>query len=665
MKNIQAEVPVTSEMQKELYDKMEEAVLKTKHITPGSKIKDKTNWVIGKYCRPLPVVYLRSKGSKVHKFDPSKHCHQLKKIRSLEDDYRNDRIADLTWTIPGDRKIKKSKQLRKYKNENSFEVVETVAENDHVEFATQNIPGNEEIKKSKRRRKSSETETSFEVVENEADHDRRRSLTIPGSERKKRSKQTFKSNKTDNSLDASSEGDSTRVQEGLRKQRDRDAIGETEDKDEDSDCSMESSDTESIENDRKLSDSIISQIRNNKNENETIKRATGSVDSGSKKSFHGSEIDLDDLRRNKSLMDSLSDFLRSSKLPLEKSNVSDKMPISKHSNLDSDKTDKVDSSDAEVASDEDSSNSGDGDSDNNDNEDGPTIKGNNDTLISNFEVDLSASSEDSEDLDMKRDNIDIIREGTGSFKKRDLTDSETNSSSGSEDNEDLDMESNKEEDINQEREGSLKDEKSDDSEETSGSSSVDSEDQEVESTNKKHGCKEAFNICNGDKTEKDTTKSLSARTSLSSTHNKLANDVKAGKGVVSDRNFEVHSPSNASLKDSPKKKSSEEKRLGSLMEKSAKEQKEKEIVKAALKNVDPQRNDQKHIIFGSFDDAESADSDKNEPGIAGNNTITSTEVRTLTIDARKQSYQLLRQIMSLFSYFDVLSSCELMNVLRF
>ena len=634
VKNIQTEVPVTTERQKELYDKMEEAVLKTKHITPGSKIKDKTNWVIGKYGRPLPVVYLRSKGSKVHKFDPSKHCHQLKKIKSLENESENDRIGDLTWTIPGDRKIKKPRKLRKSRTANSFEVVENEAENDRIGFLTRNIPGNEETKKSKRRRKSSETETSFEV--NEADHDQMRSLTIPGSERNKQSKHACKSNKTDNSVDTV-EGDSVRVQEGVHERRDRDAIGKREDEDEDSDCSMESSDAESIENNIKLSDSIISQIRNNKNENETITRTTSSFDNDSKTSFHGNEIDFDVLRRNKSLMESFSNFLRSSKLPLEKSNASDKMAISKCGNLDSDKTDKVDSSYTEVASDDDSSSSGDEDSDNNDDKDAPVMQGDKDTLIRNFEVDLSTSSEDSEDLDMERDNVeDIIREGKGSFENRDSTDSEMNSASGSEDNKDLDMESNNREDIIQEGKRSFKNEDSNDSEATSGSSSVGSEDQEVESNNEKHGSKEAFNICNGNKTEEGMPKSLSARTLLSSTRHRLANDVKAGKGVVSDKSFEVHSPSNASLKDSPKKKSSEEKRLGSLMEKSVKERKEKEIVKAALKNVDPQRNDQKHIKFGSLDDTESADSEKNEPGTAVSNKDTSTEVRTLRITLKSK-----------------------------
>eukprot|EP00794_Sanderia_malayensis_P007114 gene7114-7918_t len=82
--------------QTKTYDALVEKIAKTKAAVPGTEIADERNWVVGKYGRALPVVYLREQGfGKTRKFDPSKHCHQLRK---LKDDYV-DEISGLTWSI--------------------------------------------------------------------------------------------------------------------------------------------------------------------------------------------------------------------------------------------------------------------------------------------------------------------------------------------------------------------------------------------------------------------------------------------------------------------------------------------------------------------------------------------------------------------------------------
>lgn len=64
---------------------------------PGTPLPGKKNWVVGKFGRVLPVVYLRRKDrKKITKFDPSKTTHCLKKI-NLEDSTKS--VAGLTWDL--------------------------------------------------------------------------------------------------------------------------------------------------------------------------------------------------------------------------------------------------------------------------------------------------------------------------------------------------------------------------------------------------------------------------------------------------------------------------------------------------------------------------------------------------------------------------------------
>ena len=67
---------------------------------PGTPLPGKKNWVVGKFGRVLPVVYLRRKDrKKIAKFDPSKTTHCLKKIRAEESAVA---VSELTWNLESD-----------------------------------------------------------------------------------------------------------------------------------------------------------------------------------------------------------------------------------------------------------------------------------------------------------------------------------------------------------------------------------------------------------------------------------------------------------------------------------------------------------------------------------------------------------------------------------
>ena len=70
-----------------------------KSAVPGTPVPNKRNWVVGKFGRVLPIVFLRRKdGKKIAKFDPSKTVHCLKKVSGNDD--RHDRsVQNLTWNL--------------------------------------------------------------------------------------------------------------------------------------------------------------------------------------------------------------------------------------------------------------------------------------------------------------------------------------------------------------------------------------------------------------------------------------------------------------------------------------------------------------------------------------------------------------------------------------
>ena len=92
---------VTSELSRKGYEAIEQKVSKMKAIVPGTKILEEPNWIVGKYGRPLPIVRLRDRSTKFIRFDPSKHCHQLRKIASDKVEM-DDRVSDLLWSLEED-----------------------------------------------------------------------------------------------------------------------------------------------------------------------------------------------------------------------------------------------------------------------------------------------------------------------------------------------------------------------------------------------------------------------------------------------------------------------------------------------------------------------------------------------------------------------------------
>ncbi|XP_062842921.1 nucleolar protein 8 [Trichomycterus rosablanca] len=70
-----------------------------KSAVPGTEIPGHKNWVVSKFGRVLPVLHLKCQGkNKVLKYDPSKHCHNIKKLES-EETFTS--VSKLTWQVDG------------------------------------------------------------------------------------------------------------------------------------------------------------------------------------------------------------------------------------------------------------------------------------------------------------------------------------------------------------------------------------------------------------------------------------------------------------------------------------------------------------------------------------------------------------------------------------
>ncbi|XP_023800936.1 nucleolar protein 8 isoform X1 [Cyanistes caeruleus] len=67
---------------------------------PGTEVPDHKKWVVGKFGRVLPILHLRNQQkNKVVKYDPSKYCHNLRK---LEPDLAHAApVSQLTWNLEG------------------------------------------------------------------------------------------------------------------------------------------------------------------------------------------------------------------------------------------------------------------------------------------------------------------------------------------------------------------------------------------------------------------------------------------------------------------------------------------------------------------------------------------------------------------------------------
>ncbi|KAF6038324.1 NOL8 [Bugula neritina] len=74
-----------------------------KGAVPGTPLPENENWVVTKYQRVVPVMNIRSKDKKkIIKYDPSKHCHQIKKLDNGKNiEHTNDEVAvsQLSWVL--------------------------------------------------------------------------------------------------------------------------------------------------------------------------------------------------------------------------------------------------------------------------------------------------------------------------------------------------------------------------------------------------------------------------------------------------------------------------------------------------------------------------------------------------------------------------------------
>ncbi|XP_054544968.1 nucleolar protein 8 isoform X2 [Talpa occidentalis] len=82
-----------------LFEKMRGIDLYIKAV-PGTEVPGHKNWVVSKFGRVLPVLHLKNQHKrKIIKYDPSKYCHNLKKIG--EDFKDTIPISNLTWELEG------------------------------------------------------------------------------------------------------------------------------------------------------------------------------------------------------------------------------------------------------------------------------------------------------------------------------------------------------------------------------------------------------------------------------------------------------------------------------------------------------------------------------------------------------------------------------------
>ncbi|KAM9227003.1 LOW QUALITY PROTEIN: nucleolar protein 8-like [Leptosomus discolor] len=77
---------------------------------PGAEVPDRKKWVVGKFGRVLPILHLRSQQkNKIVKYDPSKYCHNLRKLEPDLADVVP--VSGLTWHLEGrDDSINKKRQ---------------------------------------------------------------------------------------------------------------------------------------------------------------------------------------------------------------------------------------------------------------------------------------------------------------------------------------------------------------------------------------------------------------------------------------------------------------------------------------------------------------------------------------------------------------------------
>ncbi|XP_060691485.1 nucleolar protein 8 [Hemiscyllium ocellatum] len=84
-----------------------------KSAVPGTEIPEHKDWVVSKFGRVLPILHLRKNGQKkIIKYDPSKYCHNIKKLDHVTNFEVKTPVTNLTWHLEetDDEEIRKKKR---------------------------------------------------------------------------------------------------------------------------------------------------------------------------------------------------------------------------------------------------------------------------------------------------------------------------------------------------------------------------------------------------------------------------------------------------------------------------------------------------------------------------------------------------------------------------
>ncbi|XP_038668521.1 nucleolar protein 8 isoform X2 [Scyliorhinus canicula] len=73
---------------------------KIRSAVPGTEVPEHKDWIVSKFGRVLPILHLRQKDQKkILKYDPSKYCHNIKKLDHLSNWEIKTPVANLTWYL--------------------------------------------------------------------------------------------------------------------------------------------------------------------------------------------------------------------------------------------------------------------------------------------------------------------------------------------------------------------------------------------------------------------------------------------------------------------------------------------------------------------------------------------------------------------------------------
>ncbi|XP_078065884.1 nucleolar protein 8 isoform X2 [Mustelus asterias] len=87
---------------------------KIKSALPGTEVPEHKDWIVSKFGRVLPILHLRQKDQKkILKYDPSKYCHNIKKLDHLSNFEIKTPVTDLTWHLeePDDEEMNKKRHV--------------------------------------------------------------------------------------------------------------------------------------------------------------------------------------------------------------------------------------------------------------------------------------------------------------------------------------------------------------------------------------------------------------------------------------------------------------------------------------------------------------------------------------------------------------------------